>query len=278
MAIIGATDIGGGCLAVCVNHDPTADPTDVPMGSLIVYNGKRYIKADNGSTTNVGEVPLKNNMNATTDPTVDDDVDLGYDYGSFWLNKTTKKLFCCADPTDGAADWTVATNGSPSTAFPQFFLYADQLDTPNNADWAVNALAPAAADSLNNALVVRIFDDSAEEGVGFMLRVPTGATNIVFTFMSRAEAAGGGNVIPKVYRREVQDAGAPAAWNAGVALSALAFGANTNWNKDQESKTLASIGLAVGKLYQIELTRDAAAGGDTLVGDWDLLELVVEFT
>lgn len=43
------------------------------------------------------------------DPTVNDDIDLGYKVGHFWLNTTDKGLFVCCDNTDGAADWDEIT-------------------------------------------------------------------------------------------------------------------------------------------------------------------------
>ena len=167
-----------------------------------------------------------------------------------------------------------------SVMFPKFHFYADQFDNPDDADWALatDLSAPAVADSINAGLTVRRFDDTVEEGVGFPLRVPTGAVNIKFTFMSRAQASGGGNVVPKIYEREIQDAGAPTAFSTGNDLTALVFGTNTNFNEDTETVTLASLGLAAGQIHQIELTRNVGAGGDTLTGDWDLFEIVVEFT
>ena len=41
----------------------------------------------------------------TTNPTVNDDVSLGYVAGSEWFNKTAGILWYCTDNTDGAAVW-----------------------------------------------------------------------------------------------------------------------------------------------------------------------------
>ena len=108
MAILSSIDIGSDERCVTVNHDPAAVATDVPMGSIIVdANGKLYRKLDDGSTTNVTLMALKYNLTATTDPTVNDDVDLFYEVGSLWINVTTDKGFICLDATDGAAVWQV---------------------------------------------------------------------------------------------------------------------------------------------------------------------------
>lgn len=46
---------------------------------------------------------------STSDPTVNDDIDLGYKIGDFWLNTTDAGLFVCCDNADGAADWDEIT-------------------------------------------------------------------------------------------------------------------------------------------------------------------------
>jgi len=48
---------------------------------------------------------VRNNLDATTDPTINDDSTLNYDENSVWLNVSTDKVFYCADPTAGAAVW-----------------------------------------------------------------------------------------------------------------------------------------------------------------------------
>ena len=42
---------------------------------------------------------------AAGDPTVNDDVDLGYKRGDLWINTTDDGAFICRNPADGAADW-----------------------------------------------------------------------------------------------------------------------------------------------------------------------------
>lgn len=48
---------------------------------------------------------------ATTAPTVDDDVDLGYSVGSRWINTSTDVAYICVDATDGAAVWKRLAGG-----------------------------------------------------------------------------------------------------------------------------------------------------------------------
>lgn len=47
----------------------------------------------------------QSNFTATVDPTVNDDVTLGYSEGSPWINTATGFIFALVDPSDGAADW-----------------------------------------------------------------------------------------------------------------------------------------------------------------------------
>lgn len=64
--------------------------------------------------------------------------------------------------------------------------YADSMDLPLVADWAVNGLAAIIQDPLNNAIAVREFVSTAETGVGLKLSVPASATNLTIRLFSRA--------------------------------------------------------------------------------------------
>jgi hypothetical protein len=46
-----------------------------------------------------------NNLTATVNPTVNDDIDGGYKVGSRWLNTVSGDFFVCTDNSDGAAVW-----------------------------------------------------------------------------------------------------------------------------------------------------------------------------
>jgi hypothetical protein len=179
----------------------------------------------------------------------------------------------------GGSSLSILRIGSGTTVTAQHPFYAANFDSPNNANWAVNALAPAQADSLNNALTVRAFDDTAEEGVGFTLRIPAWATNVTFRTTGRAAAAPGvaASVGPWIYYRNIPDNAAVGAWSAAVALTVLTIPTNTNFQEDADTRTLTSLSLSPGGLYQFELTRNPGVAGD-LTGDWLLLELSVEFS
>lgn len=162
----------------------------------------------------------------------------------------------------------------------RYVFQAVDFDDPTNTDWAVNSLAPSTADTNNSALVNRAFDDTTEEGIGFSLHIPVGATDIIFDFKSRAETtpAGAVAVVPKLYVRELPDNGAVESWSAGTNMTALAFTTNELWQYDSQTIALSTLSLVAGRYAQFELTRVGTNGSDTLVGDWDLLSLEVYFT
>jgi hypothetical protein len=162
------------------------------------------------------------------------------------------------------------------TTIPRYLFFADQVLTPNNADWAVNAAAGMSADSLNNALLNRQFDDTTEEGIGVFIEIPAGAVNMTFYFRSRAQTAPGAatTVLPRLYRRQIVDNTVVGAWSALFAFAQIDIPTNTRYQYDSETVALATLGLAAGNVVQLELTRNPADG---LVGDWNLLEMRIYF-
>lgn len=71
------------------------DGPKIPLGTSV----SGYLPAANGG---VGGI---NNVTATTDPTVNNDVDENYAVGSLWINTTTGRAWICVGNTDGAAVW-----------------------------------------------------------------------------------------------------------------------------------------------------------------------------
>lgn len=162
-----------------------------------------------------------------------------------------------------------------------FFLYGDQFDSPNTSDWTVNSLASAGADATNTALTTRSFDDTTEEGVGFTIHVPTFATNIKLYFTYRAQTAPGAirAVGSKLYYRSVPNNSSISSWSSKV-LADKAIPTSALFQYTNETVALSSFSPAIsaGSVYQFEITRVAPGAGTNLTGDWNLLELIVEFT
>ena len=71
------------------------DSAKIPLASSVTG----YLPAANGG---VGGL---NKLDATSDPTANDDTDLGYAVGSIWVNVTTDRMHICADNTANAAVW-----------------------------------------------------------------------------------------------------------------------------------------------------------------------------
>lgn len=159
------------------------------------------------------------------------------------------------------------------------YLDATNFDNPNTSDWTVNALAPASSDPSNSGGVIRAFDDSFEEGVGFTLEIPANTTNIIFDLKHRAQTSPGSakGISIQAYFRAFADGSATGAWSAAKAFSDLSV-SDANWNYDTESFALATWGLSAGTAYQFEFTRNGGGGGDTLVGDWLLMLMTVRFS
>jgi hypothetical protein len=161
----------------------------------------------------------------------------------------------------------------------QFF--ADQLDNPVSADWKVNARAPASADTVNTGLTVRRFDDTTEEGVGFVLELPSSAANITFYFRARSQtAAATKNVAVKIYNRDIPDNAAVSAWSAGVTSSDLSCTNDLYFHYYTVTQSFATLGITAGRVTQFEITRVLPSGGagSKLVGDWDLIEIRISFS
>lgn len=214
-------------------------------------------------------------------PTANDDSSMGFATGSIWCDNSVEPcaVYISTKVDVGAAVWEriELTNKG---LIKRVMMKATDLESPVNADWTVNALAPVAADSNNNGISVRLFDDSTEEGVGFSVLVPATALNMKLTLVARAETAPGAaeEVALHLYERGVADNGAPQPWSSAIQLANIAIQANENFQYDTEEKTLITWGLTGGQWHQFELTRDTADVTDTLAGDWALLLLVVEFS
>ena len=167
-----------------------------------------------------------------------------------------------------------------STDYRTYVFQADMFECPINSDWAVNSLSPVATDPNNAGLIVRPFDDTTEEGIGFTLLVPNNANNITLQLLSRAATAPGSaqTVALTLYERDLGDNAPVGSWSSAVQLTDIDIPTNAYYQKDEQTFALSTIGLTPGKFHQLELTRDTADAGDTLSGDWLLRALVVRWS
>ena len=161
-----------------------------------------------------------------------------------------------------------AADAVDQAAVPLLSIRPIDWETPVNSDWAVNAFSPLDPDTTDPSMRVRKMTTGAENGVGYGFVVPAGVTSLRFRFKSRADVAPGATagVQLVLYTRTFGDDSAPGAWSAGTNLTPISIPTNTNVQYDEQTLTLATLGLTAGTLCKIELTRDSAAGADTLTG------------
>ena len=173
----------------------------------------------------------------------------------------------------------VATVSDSQNIIRTLSFFASSLDSPNNADWVINALAPAIADPTNAGLTVRQFSNTTEQGVGCFVPIPSNATNITFAYKGRAQTAPGttGTLQMRFYARNLANNTATGTWSAANNLTSVGVPTNANWQYYSSTATLASLSLTAGNLYQFEFTRNVAVSGNPAV-NWLLVDLEISFT
>lgn len=83
------------------------------------------------SGTDIQTAYHKDNLDATSDPTVNDDGTAGYCTGSHWINVTTDVALICLDNTTGAAVWKQISDAVLKSLFDANTIQkADSDDTP----------------------------------------------------------------------------------------------------------------------------------------------------
>jgi hypothetical protein len=152
------------------------------------------------------------------------------------------------------------------------------LDT-SNSDWAISMPATIEDDGNNNAFTVARFSGTVEQGVGFYVDIPAGSTQIKFTLISRAVTLPSTCVfcVPKLYFRRLEDNAMPSNWTSQL-MTKVELPGNVFFQRDEESFLLTDFDpdLVAGGSYQFELTRDYSNIDDDLIGDWNLLRVLVE--
>ena len=162
----------------------------------------------------------------------------------------------------------------------RFSYFANSLDTPNNADFAVNVLSPVTTDPTYASLNVRSFSNTTEQGVGCTVSIPSGATTLTVKIRGRAQTAPGvaSVVQPRLYYRLLPNNSAVGAWSAAQELANIAIPTNANFQYGTQTILLSTLGLTSGNLYQFEFTRRiAGVTGTNLAANFLMAELTLEF-
>ena len=120
-----------GIYARCVSAEDLTDPLLEPDGrhysftraggyaqACSIYVSEWAITGTGGAADTEVELPPTPGsvIESTSDPTVDDDSDDGYQVGQVWVNTSSGYTYILVDSTVGAAVWTLITTGS-STSF-----------------------------------------------------------------------------------------------------------------------------------------------------------------
>ncbi|MNR95642.1 hypothetical protein D3C72_267760 [compost metagenome] len=160
-------------------------------------------------------------------------------------------------------------------------ILASQLENPSTAgNWPVTNLAPAYLDPNHTSLTVRGFDDARSEGVGFTETVPSNAANLKLSLIGHARTAPGASVaaVFQIYVKRYPLGTAPSAWSSAINLTnvSVASGVSTFAQTDT-TISLATLGLSIGDLFQIEVVRVGANGSDTLTGDYLVSAIKLEW-
>lgn len=185
MSITGSTDLGDGRLLVTVDHDPRTTVTDVLAGSLIVYvgaasgdlwTGGRFIKLDDGSTTNVhyigGRVVITGSQDLTAGTPVNRNIvgatrverinrarwwisANGADVGANVATRIALKFFS----TDGFTHAELDTNGA-----------AEMIDEAGEFQYVSSDLS-VAADNGDGAVTI---DDTTKFAIDSYVRIHNG--------------------------------------------------------------------------------------------------------
>jgi hypothetical protein len=108
-----------------IDHATVAD-NDFAKFTANGLEGRSYAEVKTDISLNNVE-NLKVKLDATSAPTVNNDVDEGYAVGSIWCDVTNDKAYVCLDNTDGAAVWTETTAGASAV---------DTSGTPVDNDFA----------------------------------------------------------------------------------------------------------------------------------------------
>ena len=164
------------------------------------------------------------------------------------------------------------------TVGSRFTYFANSLDNPITADFAVNSLAPTITDPSFSSLNVRSFSNTVEQGVATIVAIPAGATTMVVKMRGRAATAPAAASVAqfRIYSRAIPNNAAVGAWSAALELDNIAVPTNTNFQ--YFTQTLPLGGLAAGNVYQLELTRRVTGVvGTNLASAFLLVSLEFEF-
>ena len=160
VSVAGSQDLGSGSISFAVGdwviYNGTVWEKSLNSSEVISVNSKTgviVLDADDIAESTTKFWDLKNNRDATVDPTINDDSGDNYAIGSTWFNKTTGILYVLQDASVGAAVWIVASGSGGGGSLD--FFYTENFETTVAADLTVtgtwtradNTTTPISGDS-----------------------------------------------------------------------------------------------------------------------------------
>jgi hypothetical protein len=266
-------------VAVATTANITLSGTQTIDGVAVAANNRVLVKNQTAGADNGIYVCSASTWSRATDLSTSAECDIG---AIVVVRKGT---------VNAGTEWLLATQpaitlGSTALSFvPLTYvpLARQQFSAPDfddpGTDWSVVYAAGLTADSVNAAVMVRRFDDTTQEGVGWSVLIPAAATQVRFTFMSKAygsPSAPDRTVGIALKKREVPNNASLGAW-ASSTLSDLTITQDVYFHRASQTVSLSTLSLTADRVYQLELVRQGPSAGTGLVGDWCLTMLLVEW-
>ncbi len=174
---------------------------------------------------------------------------------------------------------TVTITPSDVGVIRQFAFAATALESPNSSDWPLNALSPTGADPTYPSMNVRTFSNTTNQGVGFLMPIPSNASNITIIYTGRAGTAPGSSATLQMgmYFRNIPNNAAVGAWSSVTNLTSVTVPTNAYFQYYTQTIALATLSLTAGNLYNVEFIRNTGVAGN-LAYPWLMNELQIIFT
>jgi hypothetical protein len=207
---------------------------------------------------------------ATTNPTVTDDIADGYDIGTLWVNTSTNNTFVLTNSTTGAAVWSKINNDNPSTDLALVDDFLGGVNTTGNLGqlgWSFTNGTYAAVNGVTNhpgifnlsqANVVarlRLGGNSSDTGVSFST-----ADNYDMNFVVRPNGGSIANTIKRIGMMDNASGNPPA---NGIYFEYSTTAGDTTWqcvtrSGGTQTRTNSTITVASGTWANLRVKKNGA--------------------
>ncbi len=262
-----------GTTNVLISVYDTTDNTLVGMESIKVLDTNTVRLVSSVNTISVRVVAVANGSAVSTTPTSITGITVarnGVDVSSASKLNFTGYGFSVSNASSGVVDVTIGS---------RFTYHPASLDSPNTTDWAVGVNAPMVTDATHTSLAVRQFSNTAEQGVGFFINVPAGATNLIIRMRGKSDTAqaAASQVQFRLYRRAIPENAAVGSWSTAYDLPVLSVPANAFFQYYTMTVPLSALSMLTDRMYQLEMTRNIGVASN-LATTFSMIEVTAEFS